>query len=230
MAGGREIPAPQVGSRSYWINRSIVRFLVARFLRLTVEGREHIPRNGGLLIVSNHLSIADPPLLATISPRPVTFMGKRELFRNPILGRIFTSWGVFPVRRGEVDIGAVRMALGLLKSGAAIVLFPEGTRHREGLGEALPGVGYFAARSGCSVLPVGIVGTESIRNFLDIRFGPTVTVRFGEPFVVPKSSAGGGADLIMRHIAALLPKARRGRYDVTSLARDGASASASRGA
>lgn len=217
MPTGSEPHPPAVGSRSYWFHRRIVQFLVARFLHLTVQGTEHIPPNGGLLIVSNHLSIADPPLLVTICPRPVTFMGKIELFKNPLLGRIFTSWGVFPVRRGQVDIGAVRMALGLLKSGAAVVLFPEGTRRRQGLGEALPGVGYFAARSGCPVLPMGIVGTQSINDLLDIRHRPTVNVRFGETFMVPKSSPELGADLIMHNIAALLPKERRGRYDAIGL-------------
>lgn len=204
---------PSVGSWSYWFHRKIVRFLVARFLRVNVEGLEYLPRTGGLLIVSNHLSIADPPLLATISPRPVTFMGKSELFRNPLLAAMFRSWGVFPVRRGEVDVGAVRMALNLLKGGAAVVVFPEGTRHPAGLGEALPGIGFFGARSGCPVVPVGIAGTEPITNLLDIRHGYSVEVRFGEAFTVPKGRAEAGADLIMQNIAALLPPERRGRYD-----------------
>ncbi len=228
-AGGRAPrppQAPQVGTRFFWVHRKIVQFLIARFLRLRVEGLEHLPEQGGVLIVSNHLSIADPPLLATISRRPVTFMAKAELFGNPIMAMIFRAWGVFPVRRGQVDVGAVRMALSLLRDGQVLVVFPEGTRHREGLGEALPGIGYLASRSGCLVVPVGIVGTESINSLLDVRHGGAVTVSFGKPFIFDKLEAESGADTIMQNIAALLPADRRGRHVapsiLTSAAVDGA--------
>jgi 1-acyl-sn-glycerol-3-phosphate acyltransferase len=94
-----------------------------------------------------------------------------------------------------------------------VVVFPEGTRHRERLGEALPGIGFFAARSGCPVVPVGITGTESIGSLLDIRHGYTVKVRFGQVFRVPKGENEAGAELIMANIAQLLPEERRGRYE-----------------
>lgn len=222
-AWGRSVPAtddsraPLVGSWSYWFNRALVRLLASIFIRLKVEGVENFPAQDGALIVSNHLSVADPPLIAAVIPRPVTFMGKTELFRNPVLGAIFRSWGVFPVRRGEVDIGAVRMALGLLREGTTVVIFPEGTRQRQGLGEALPGIGYFAARANCPVVPVGIVGTEVIRNLGSLLRFPTVTVRFGPAFTVPRGSAEAGAELMMQRIAALLPPERRGRYDTGTL-------------
>lgn len=196
----------------YWSCRAGVQLLARLFLRLTVTGAEHLPHEGGVLIVANHLSVADPPILAAISARPLSFMGKTELFRYRITSALFRRWRVFPVRRGEVDIGAVRFALGLLGSGEALVVFPEGTRRPKGLGEPLPGIGYLAARSGCPVVPVGIDGTEVIGSFWSLLRRPTVRIKFGERFLVPRGSAEMGADLIMRNIAALLPEARRGRY------------------
>jgi 1-acyl-sn-glycerol-3-phosphate acyltransferase len=204
----------------YWFFRALVRLLTVTLMRFRVEGVENFPAQDGVLIVSNHQSVADPPLIAAVTPRPVTFMGKTELFRNRIFGMIFRSWGVFPVRRGEMDIGAVRMALSLLREGTTVVIFPEGTRHREGLGEALPGIGYFGARAGCPVVPVGITGTEVIHSIWSLRHRPRVTVRFGPAFMVPKGGAEAGAELMMREIAALLPPERRGRYDTGGLAEE----------
>jgi 1-acyl-sn-glycerol-3-phosphate acyltransferase len=211
----RPVLLPIIGSPLYWVSRWLVEALVRRFLRLEVDGIENFPRSGGVLVVSNHVSIADPPLLALVAPRPVSFMGKTELFRNRFRSWLFRSWGVFPVRRGEIDVGAVRTALHLLHEGTPVVIFPEGTRRPTELGEGLPGIGYFAARSACPVLPVGIVGTEGIRHLLDIRHRSHINVRFGKTFMVPKGSAEAGAELIMQNIAALLPPERRGRYDST---------------
>lgn len=204
-----------IGSPLFHAGRGLARLLAATCLRLRVNGIEHVPLDGGILVVSNHLSIADPPLVAAIMPRPVAFMGKAELFRNPFLGFLFRQWGVFPVRRGEVDVGAVRTALALLKDGAAVVVFPEGTRRPDRLSEALPGIGYFAARSECLVVPVGVTGTEVIRSPLSLRLRPQVNVNVGPAFIVPKGSSDEGATIIMQNIAALLPKERRGHYDAS---------------
>lgn len=203
----------------YWISRALGQLVARVFLRLTVAGAEHVPGQGGALVVANHLSVADPPLLVAICSRPLAFMGKSELFHSPLRAAIFRGWRVFPVRRGEVDVAAVRAALGFLRRGEVVVVFPEGTRRPKGLGAALPGIGYFAVRSGCPVVPVGIEGTQVIKNLWSLRFRPRVRVTFGEPFVVPGGDAEVGATLIMRGIAALLPKERRGQYAVTDTSR-----------
>ena len=180
-----------------------------------ITGREHIPKSGAVLLVSNHLSLADPVVLMRASPRPLVFMAKEELWRSPPARAILRFWGgSFPVRRGQADIGAVRDALELLRAGYPLVLFPEGTRHPEGLGPAHPGVGYIASRAHCPILPVAITGTDSIRGFSSLLRRPRYAVQFGAPLAFsPEGMAGAEVvEHVMRGVAALLPPDRRGIY------------------
>ncbi len=214
MASRRQ-RAPRPGGFLYWAIRAFTRAVESLLTRPLIVGREHIPRHGGVLVVSNHASIADPVILLAEMPRPLAFMTKEELFRPPLVGRFLRLWrGAFPVRRGEVDIGALRDALELIREGHPVVLFPEGTRRPNGLGRAHPGVAYLATRARCSVLPVGIVGSEAMQSIWCLRKRPRFEVCFGEPFVVPEKVGDTEAvlDIIMRRIAALLPPERRGAY------------------
>ncbi len=184
-------------------------------MRPSIEGADRVPRHGGVLVVSNHVSVADPMILMAAMPRPVTFMAKVELFRRwyaRLAARI--TGGAFPVRRGENDVRAVRAALELIRGGAAVMMFPEGTRHPEGLGAAHPGVSYLATRSGCPVLPVAVMGTESVRSISSLRRRPAFKVRFGEPFTISGDVSDPAAVIreVMTSIAALLPPDRRGVY------------------
>ena len=182
------------------------------FTRPRVSGLEHLPRLGGVVLVSNHASNADPVLLMAVCPRPLMFMAKEELYRPPLARLILHLWGgSFPVRRNSTDIRAVREALALLKAGAPLVLFPEGTRRPDGLSEAHRGVGYLASRAAAPVVPVAIVGSEKINGLWDLRTRPPFEVRFGEPFSVSPDDADP-TEIIMRRIAALLPPDRRGVY------------------
>src|SRR3990167_2240424 len=187
----------------YRLASLLMRVLSRLFLRLKVEGDDLVPREGSLLVVSNHISVMDPPFLAGTFPRPLAFMGKTELFRNRVLAVLLPAFRTFPVRRGEVDVGAVRLSLALLKDGQALVVFPEGTRHPDGLGAAAPGIGYLATKSRCRVLPVGIVGSQQIRGVASVLQRPTVRVAFGQPFTIDTKSNEEVADQIMRSIAAL---------------------------
>ncbi len=199
--------------------RTLSLVLKAALTRATVTGLEYLPRSGGVLVVSNHLSVADPVVLMAVSPRPLVFMAKEELFRPALARVILRLWGgSFPVRRAGGDIRAVREALALLGAGAPVVVFPEGTRRTEALGEPRRGVGYLAARAGRPVVPVGIVGTEAITSIWDLRRIPAFAVRFGEPFTISNGEPHA-TETIMRHIAALLPPERRGPYADCELAR-----------
>jgi 1-acyl-sn-glycerol-3-phosphate acyltransferase len=122
--------------------------------------------------------------------------------------------GAFPVRRGENDVRAVRAALDLIRRGAAVALFPEGTRHPDGLAQGLPGVGYLAARAGCPIVPAAVLGSEGLRGISGLAHHPSLLVRFGEPFTVASEARETGASVreIMERIAALLPPERRGIY------------------
>ena len=198
----------------YWPIVALIRLVVRIFTRTHVHGRDRIPAVGGLLVVANHVSDADPFVLVSVFPRPLTFMTKVELFRH-WHARALARWtqAAFPVRRGQVDIGAVKDALSYLRRGAAVVVFPEGTRQREGLGAAHPGVAYLATRSKCPVLPVGIIGTEGAISFGGLLRRPIVDVRIGHPFTVESSMpVDGQADEIMARVAELLPEERRGVY------------------
>ena len=162
--------------------------------------------------MSNHASNADPVILMAVCRRPLMFMAKEELYRPPLARLILHLWGgSFPIRRGTADVRAVREALALLDAGAALVLFPEGTRRPDGLAEGHRGVGYLASRARSPVVPVAILGTERINGLWDLRRRPTFEVRFGEPFTVSAEDPDA-TDAIMRRIAALLPPDRRGAY------------------
>jgi 1-acyl-sn-glycerol-3-phosphate acyltransferase len=194
-------------------------------LSLRVTGTEHVPHDGPLIVVANHLSNADPPLMIVAFPRPLFFMGKAELFRNPILAWIVRKFGGFPVERGTADRAALRHALKVLDQGIALGIFPEGGRSKTGaLRPGLPGVGLLALQSGAPVLPVGLTGTEvfpvngdwPLRRPKGMPRG--VGIHIGEPFVVPKQvdgkrvTADEATRLIMTRVAELLPEPYRGVY------------------
>jgi 1-acyl-sn-glycerol-3-phosphate acyltransferase len=189
-----------------------------------------VPLEGPLLVVSNHLSNADPPLLSITFPRPLFLMGKSELFRNPAFGWLLRRVGGFPVERGTPDRAALRHALQLLDQGMAVGVFPEGGRSRTGaLVSAFPGAGLLALQSRAPILPVAITGTEYFpvngekppRRPAGAPRG--VTIRFGAPFHVPERvdgkrvSAEEATRLMMCRVAELLPEQYRGVYSDDTL-------------
>lgn len=155
--------------------------------RLHVEGREHIPSEGAVIIAPNHKSYFDPPLVGVaIKKRVVHYMAKEELFRNPFFGWILRQFGTFPVKRGSVDRTAVRQAVKELKNGNALGIFPEGTRiKRSGLGRFHSGMASLALMTGTPVIPVAIVGSADMPH----KKGP-LAVLIGMPIKVKKQKAG----------------------------------------
>lgn len=169
----------------YWGLTYLLRFLLTVVVRWKVIGRENVPASGAVIVVSNHLNNADPPILgAAIAKRRVRFMAKIELFKMPF-GAIIKLWDAFPVRRFDADLGALLTAERILKKGGVIGMFPEGTRSRTGyIGEPHPGTAVIALRSGADVLPCAITGTEGLRNPLVLLRRPRFTIRIGEPIRV----------------------------------------------
>ncbi|MDH7571682.1 MAG: lysophospholipid acyltransferase family protein, partial [Armatimonadota bacterium] len=108
---------------TYWPVWNVVRLLFRALGGAEVCGREHFPARGPVMVVSNHLSHVDPPLLAVVSPRYTFFMAKEELFRVPVLGAFLRSIGTFPVKRGTVDREAIRHALAVLAAGEVLGMF-----------------------------------------------------------------------------------------------------------
>lgn len=189
-------------------------FLLTRW---QVRGRENIPDQGPLLVVSNHLSLADPPLLNIIFNRQVRFMTKKQLFRFRLIGNFIRGLGGFPVYRGRPDMRAFRQAEQILTQGLALIVFPEGTRSRNGqLRQAFPGPALIALRSGAPILPIGITGTEKLERPPWVLGRPRVMVNIGRPFHPPpatnKLTRTELTNHMMGHIAELLPPEYRGMY------------------
>ena len=164
------------------------RFVGPPFLNLMnteVTGRENIPRRGGLLLAANHRSFLDHFLLAAASPRPLQFLGKSELSEG-LAGRLNLFFGMVPVNRGKGDLGALDDIAALLRRGAAVAIFPEGTRSPTGeLFRFRSGLPRLAATAQVPVIPVGVVGTAEVwprgskphlrrpdDGVLAVRFGP----------------------------------------------------------
>ena len=204
----------------YYVSRVIVRMLLFLLTRCRVEGRENIPRQGPLLIISNHLSLVDPPLLNVSLDRKMMFMAKKQLFHFRVIGYLVRGFGAFPVHRGQLDRQALRQAYQVLANGLALIMFPEGMRSRRGqLRPAFFGAALIASRSGAPILPIGISGTEKLEHLSWWWRRPKITVNIGHPFHLPpprsKLTRGELAELtrsIMQHIAELLPQEYRGDY------------------
>ena len=180
-----------------------------------IEGLELIPESGPLLLCSNHVSNYDPLLLGAVVPRLMHAMAKAELFRNPLLARYLRACNVFPIRREEADAAALRTALGVLKDGGVVVLFPEGHRsHGARMRSFSRGAGYLARRSGAPVLPCAIWGTERVlpRGKLRPRRAE-VHLHFGPTFLPVGADSEAATRDLERRVAALLPPGLRPSAD-----------------
>ena len=199
----------------YVVMRAAVRLLAAVILgrRLRIEGLEHIPRRGPALIVGNHVGMLDPVLLGiNIRRFDVYYMAKSELFRGRFLGWLFRRNHAFPVVRDTPDRTALRTALQHLAAGHVLLVYPEGTRSRDGLlHHAQAGAGFIARRSGAPIVPVASWGSERVLPrgaWLPRR--ADVHQRVGDPFNLPARMGNQeAADLMMARVAALLPEGHR---------------------
>jgi 1-acyl-sn-glycerol-3-phosphate acyltransferase len=185
-----------------------------------VAGKEHVPRTGPLIVVANHQSNIDPPILAASLPRRIWFLAKDSIFGNPVADWFLRSYGAFPLNRSRADIRAYRWVLNQLGQNRAVALFPEGTRGSGAMQKANSGVVRLAMKSGAPLLPVGITGTERLGTVFRV-FNPTgrVKVNIGRTFSIsPIESKPSVAvlesttDMIMRRVAALLPEEYQGVY------------------
>ncbi len=199
------------------------RLALRAFSRLTVAGMERVPASGPLIIVANHQSNIDPPLIGAVFPRRVWFLAKEGIFQHPVANWFLRSWGAFPLRRGETDIRAFRWIMDKLSQGEVVMLFPEGTRNPGAMREAQPGVSQLALKMNVPLVPIGITGTERFSTVFRV-FNPTGTLRItvGEPFTLPPSKGRQTPEqlesltsAIMAHIAELLPESYRGYYAPT---------------
>jgi 1-acyl-sn-glycerol-3-phosphate acyltransferase len=143
----------------YAILKPLAVIAMRLLFRLEARGIEHVPRQGPLLVVANHSSLLDPPLVGGAAPRPLSFLAKAELFRVPGFGRLIHALNARPVRREGADASALRSALRMLEDDRALLVFPEGTRGPEGtFREPKAGAGMLAVASGAAVVPAFVRG------------------------------------------------------------------------
>ena len=167
----------------YAILKPIAVVIMRLYFRVEARGAEHVPPAGPVLIVANHVSLLDPPLIGGMTRRPLCYMAKEELFRVPVLGWLLSHLNARPVRRATADPRALKDALRVLQAGEALLVFPEGTRGPEGsVREAKPGAGLLAVTSGAAVVPVYIRGTGGALPRGSLWPRPVkVVVHFGPP-------------------------------------------------
>jgi 1-acyl-sn-glycerol-3-phosphate acyltransferase len=203
----------------------LFRFVLSAAARVRVDGLENVPRSGPLIVVANHLSNADPPLIVGwLTPalgRPMHILAKESLFVGPI-GAFLRSQGVTPVKAGGSDIEAFRAARAVLERGEVLCIFPEGTRSYTGeLGDPKPGVAMLATRSGAPILPVGISDSDRFlgRGTRFPRIGTRITISVGAPFTLKldrsrprRGQLEAATDQIMHAIGAQVDPRHRGRY------------------
>lgn len=183
---------PGIG-RIQWLSERTLGPLIRWWFHLEVRGAERMPSSGPVVLCMNHESMLDIPIAVLASPRPVTFMAKRELFESRFFARLFHELGGFSVDREAHDLRAIGLGLAALRRGEALGMYPEGTRRAGTLLPFLPGAAWLALLTGASLLPAGIRGTEGamppgrkIPRRVPVRFA------FGEPIPVPRVEGPAG--------------------------------------
>lgn len=173
----------------YWIVRAVLQPFFHLYFRLSRIGLEHVPQDGPYIVAANHRSFLDPFIIAVIARRPLYYVAKQELFEKPWQAWLLNALGAFPVRRGQGDGDMLDTARAILARGDSVLIFPEGTRIRSGaLGRPRRGVGRLALEAGVPVVPVAVIGTESIRRGWRIR-PHKVRLRVGRPLTFPRVEA-----------------------------------------
>ena len=176
----------------YWVSYYIIKTIGQIFSPRTILGKEHIPKQGGFILASNHKSNLDPFLIGLSFNRRISYMAKDSLFRNPITRFFLDHVEAFPVRRGASDVRALRETLRRLKRGLPVVVFPQGTRQGSGRSnKTRPGIGFLAVKGGVPVVPVHIDGSDKIlppksrfpkRGRITISFGRPLSFSEGQPY------------------------------------------------
>lgn len=190
----------------YIISRLFCALILKIFLRIEIKGKENIPKKGGFILASNHVSYLDPVALGVACTRKLNYMARHDLFYN----RLFSWWlfraGVFPVKRDSADLSAIKEAMRLVKSGNGLVIFPEGSRRFDSLStQPQPGIGFLASKLNVPVVPAFVKGTQIALpkgakfikpTKISVHFGKQILIERGMPYQTI-------AELIMANIRNL---------------------------
>ena len=196
----------------YHAARSSAKAVLSVLSGWEVRGAERVPRTGGLIVAANHISFWDPPMVGSALPRGTYFLAKEELFATPILGPLIRSVRALPIRRGTADLSGMARAIEVLCRGEALLMFPEGSRMRDGeLHPARPGIGMMAVNGDVPIAACYISGSNRWKQWWNRK--ARVRITFGAAMSW-RSLAGDGeatgralyqkvGDGVMREIAAL---------------------------
>lgn len=208
-----------------------VRFLMKPVFRsifhilggVTIVGKENVLYGKPYVVAMNHVSIFDPPFVGAFWPEQLEIIGAADVFDKPGQGLVLKAYGVIPVHRGNYDRGLLMKIIHILRSGLPLLIAPEGGRsHVPAMRRAKPGVGYIVEQTGVPVVPAALIGTTE-DYWQRARRGerPQLEMRIGKAFTLPEITSKGAerhaarqqnADLVMRHLAGLLPEEYRGAY------------------
>jgi 1-acyl-sn-glycerol-3-phosphate acyltransferase len=209
----------------------IIRFFMKPFFRglfhilgsVKIIGKENIPYGKPYVVAMNHVSIFDPPFVGAFWPEQLEIIGAADVFDKPGQGLVLKAYGVIPVHRGDYDRALLTKIIRILKSGLPLLIAPEGGRsHMPAMRRAMPGVGYIIEQTGVPVIPTALIGTtEDFWQRARRGQRPHLQMRIGKPIHLPEITVKGSerhearqhnADLVMRHLAGLLPEEYRGVY------------------
>ncbi len=210
------------------ITKAVFRGVFHVLGRVKVTGQENIPYGKPYVVAMNHVSIFDPPLIGAFWPEQLEIIGAADVFDKPGQGQVLKIYGVIPVHRGDYDRALLTKIVRIIKSGFPLLIAPEGGRsHVPAMRRAKSGIAYMVEQTGVPVVPVGLVGTtEDFWQRAKRGERPQLEMRIGKPITLPEITVKGNerhearqqnADLVMRHLAGLLPVEYRGVYAETTI-------------
>ena len=208
--------------------KTLFRGIFRGLARVKLSGTENIPYGKPYLAAMNHVSIFDPPFAAAFWPEELEIIGAIDVFGKPGQGQLLRLYSVIPVHRGEYDRSLFTKLISILNADRPLLIAPEGGRsHDTAMRRAKPGVAYLVEKTGVPVLPVALIGTtEDFWQRARRGEKPPLEMRVGKPIHLPPITTKGlakhnarqqNADLVMSHLAGLLPEEYRGVYSGSAI-------------
>jgi 1-acyl-sn-glycerol-3-phosphate acyltransferase len=203
--------------------KAVFRGIFHALANVKIIGKENIPYGRPYVAAMNHVSIFDPPFAACFWPEQLEIIGAADVFEKPGQGQLLRAYGVIPVHRGDYDRSLFARIISIIKSGYPLLIAPEGGRsHVTAMRQAKPGLAYIIEKTKVPVIPLGLVGTTTdFWQRAKRKDRPKLEMRIGKPIALPEITTKAGekhearqknTDLVMRHLAGLLPEEYRGVY------------------
>jgi 1-acyl-sn-glycerol-3-phosphate acyltransferase len=204
----------------YYTGKYLTKVLSALLFGIRIRGAENVPKSGGFILASNHISWYDPPLIGSWISRQVYFFAKAELFAIPLLGWAIRRTNALPVKRGTIDRKAIETASGVVKAGFGLTVFPEGTRSKiDGFLPPKPGLGLIASQVACPIVPCYVHGANRLkdclwrRDRLSITYGEVLSVEWVRSFPDSKEGYLALSQAVMARIASIKESVLTGKVD-----------------